>query len=280
MVLEIMNPAWLIAFAFCFIIARKILPITRQMLWWISAGPIIFESFEIDELPQPLRDRLKAVTAELTLIGFREIGSCRRRINKKRTVCYVVLIRNDTIADVSLVIEGDPRRVGITVAIGQEYMDLTNIVVVNSRPSFLGERDGEFHLSGVRDLSRLHEVSQAIIANKRGNRLPYIPASAIEYKTKDTQNWLDEIVNAEYFCLDSKRNCYRSTWRYLSRALMFQLSNLRIFRRGNDKNTKKMIGLLEELGLREPRPKAFPVIFDSSSSSNVQTTDNIPPVSE
>ena len=252
------------------------------MRHWIVAGPIEFQPFERDQIPVAFQEREEIFSSQLRYLGFHAIGACRWKWNRKVEAFCTVWIRNDIVAGVNVVVGTSKRRSAVMIGLGQEYMNDSSIGVINY-PDWLALNPDVFDLPSVDHVAKLDEILQAVIAKRRGGRLPFIPADAMQYINRETDLWRERVVKAGLYRLNAKGDRYWPTLKCLGRVLRTQWSNRRSFRLGRCRGFRKTNQMLMEFGfpdleaLKAASNAAFPVIRATEGGVVTGASQSPPP---
>lgn len=253
------------------------------MLHWISPTPFDRKPLNRDQIPTSLLEREEAFCSQLKSLGFQSIGSCTSRWNNKAATLNSVWIRQDFIAEVIVAVAKSKRLSGVILALGQEFMDDTAISGITMQTNWLDINDESFYFPGLIEVAVLEEIVKAIIAKRRGNRLPWTPATALEYKIRDTKVWQDGVLKAKLYRFDSTKNRFRPRWKCLFRCAAVQTRNGRSFGLTSETVPKKTSRILKELGypdlstLIRQRRGAFPVVVDPAPAPAITDPASQPP---
>src|SRR5271170_2531218 len=67
---------------------------------WVSAGPIVLEPFDIDQLPPRTHERVMSAERELIALGFGKIGTCQWLYRPGQICCWTILVRQQDVAEI------------------------------------------------------------------------------------------------------------------------------------------------------------------------------------
>jgi hypothetical protein len=246
------------------LLSKWVIGFLRFQFAWIVAGPILPAPLDLQSLSDPLRERVVLFIAQLEALGYQNIGACQCRTTRNQISCYAVLVRDEFVAEIAFPLAA---KKPTWVMLSQRFTDHTHITVNNRAPAYIDPSGGYLQLPGVTDLSKLDFVAQALVANKRGDRVAIVPVDVVPYKAQDLLAWQKPYVDSKYYYLDTHKNCYRPNRRFIIHAMhasMFRRK--RSARLTHDRSQLELNLLLQKLGcgtlqsLRSARLQAFPVL--------------------